>query len=315
MNFKHVYGPIPSRRLGSSLGISPIPFGTCNLSCVYCQLGRTINMINERKEFFPVEEIIQEFKEYSKNGLDHVDFVSIVGEGEPLLYSKIGELISQIKKITDKPISVITNGVLLSDKNVWKELALVDVVMPSLDAYNKETFKKINRPHKTISFEKYIDGIIQFSKIYEGKIWLELMLVKGVNDDEESLRKIKETFDKISYDRIYINVPVRPPAEKWAQIPDKKSIELAEEILGGIALDYLAKNDFYSAIEDDYEAIISIITRHPMNQFEIKGFLESRNSKAIDSIIERLENDENIEVINYKGLKMFRLKRLRASRR
>ncbi len=96
----------------------------------------------KEKNFFPVEEIIQEFKEYSKNGLDHVDFVSIVGEGEPLLYSKIGELISQIKKITDKPISVITNGVLLSDKNVWKELALVDVVMPSLDAYNKETFKK-----------------------------------------------------------------------------------------------------------------------------------------------------------------------------
>lgn len=315
MNFKHVYGPIPSRRLGSSLGISPIPFGTCNLSCVYCQLGRTINMISERKEFFPVEEIIQEFKEYAKNGLDHVDFVSIVGEGEPLLYSKIGELIVQIKEIADKPISVITNGILLSDKNVWKELSLADVVMPSLDAYDIDTFKKINRPHKSISFEMYVNGLIEFSKIYKGKVWLELMLVKGVNDSEESLRKIKAIFDKISYDRIYINVPVRPPAEQWAQIPDKKSIELAEKILGGIALDYLAKNDFYSAIEDDYEAIISIITRHPMNQFEIRGFLESRKSNDIDLIMKRLENEENIEIINYKGLKIYRLKRLRASRR
>ncbi|HOB16601.1 MAG TPA: radical SAM protein [Defluviitoga sp.] len=315
MNFKYIYGPIPSRRLGRSLGISPIPFGTCNLSCVYCQLGRTINMINERREFFPVEEIIKEFKEYSLNGFGDVDFVTIVGEGEPLLYSKIGELISQIREITDKPIAVITNGILLSDKNVWEELMQADVIMPTLDAYDKETFKKINRPHKSISFEEYVNGLIEFSKVYQGKIWLEFMLVKDINDSEESLRKIKEIFDKITYDRIYINVPVRPPAEKWVEMPDKKSIELAEEILGGIAIDHLAKNEFYSAIDDDYEALISIIKRHPMNQYEIKSFLESRNCKNINEIMERLEKEESIEVINYKGLKIYRLKRLKASRR
>ena len=142
MELKYIFGPVPSRRLGKSLGISPIPRKTCNYSCIYCQLGRTDKMTGERKEFFPLKDIINEFKEYLKESFDF-DVITIVGEGEPTLYSKLGELIKEVKKITDKPVAVITNGALLSSKEVRDELMNADIVLPSIDGYNEETAKKL----------------------------------------------------------------------------------------------------------------------------------------------------------------------------
>ena len=162
--FKYVYGPVPSRRLGESLGISPIPFKTCDYSCVYCQLGRTTNLTVERKEYFPLEDIIDELKENVK--LFSFDTVTIVGEGEPTLHSRIGDLIASIKKLTTKKCAVITNGSLLWNKDVRKELMKADIVLPSLDAWDEESFKKINRPHGSLNFEKVVEGMITFRKEY-----------------------------------------------------------------------------------------------------------------------------------------------------
>lgn len=306
MEMKYVFGPVPSRRLGSSLGISPIPRKTCNYSCIYCQLGRTDKMQNVRKEFFNIENIMEEFKIYLKD-IDRFDVITIVGEGEPTLYSKLGVLIKELKKYTDKPVAVITNGALLSDKEVCKDLSEADIVLPSLDAYNEEIFKKIDRPYGSIKFEDEIQGLIEFSHNFEGQIWLEIMLIKGINSDKKAIKEFKKIIKKIKYDRIYINTPVRPPAEDYVRPLDKEEIEYAVKELGGISIDRLSSGEFFSDIKDTYEAILSIIRRHPMNQFEIQNFLNSRK-ESYEEIFKKLENDKNINVINYKGIKTYRLK-------
>ncbi len=307
MELKYIFGPVPSRRLGKSLGISPIPRKTCNYSCIYCQLGRTDKMTGERKEFFPLKDIINEFKEYLKESFDF-DVVTIVGEGEPTLYSKLGELIKEVKKITDKPVAVITNGALLSSKEVRDELMNADIVLPSIDGYNEETAKKIDRPLGTIHFKDELEGLIEFSKEYKGQLLLEIMLISGINCDKNSIGHFKEILKKIKYDKVYLNTPVRPPAESFVKVVSQEEMKYAVEKLGGISIDMLSSGEFFSEIEDSYEAILNIIRRHPMNQFEINSFLNSRKEKLRYNIFEKLESDEKINCILYKGIKTYRLK-------
>lgn len=306
-NFKYVYGPVPSRRMGLSIGISPISKGHCNYSCIYCQLGRTRHMTNERKEYFDCKELIKEFKIYLKDDIEF-DVITIVGEGEPLLYKGLGNLISQLKLLTDKPIAVITNGALLASHLVRKELKDADIVLPSLDASDEAMFKKINRPHGDIKFDEVIGGLKIFSKEYNGQLWIELMIVKDINDNKEFFLAFKDLLSEINYQKLYINSPVRPPAETFVEQTSKETMDEAISILGGISIDKLISEGFYSETEDDYEAVLSIIKRHPMNQFEIKSFIEERGNSGVEDFFEKLNDDENIEVVNYKNYYTYRLR-------
>jgi wyosine [tRNA(Phe)-imidazoG37] synthetase (radical SAM superfamily) len=305
--YKYIFGPVPSRRMGLSLGVSPIPKGHCNYSCVYCQLGRTTSMTNEIKNFYDSKEIVNEVKDYLRNGFNF-DVLTLVGEGEPLLYSNIGDLISELKKITKKPIALITNGALLSDKNIREKIKDIDILLPSLDSYNQEMLRKINRPYGKIIFEDSVLGLEKFSKNFDGQIWIEIMLIKNINDDKNSILEFKKILEKIKYDKVYINVPVRPPAEEWVQIPDEENINFAVNELYGISMESLASEGFYSEEIDDLEAIISIIKRHPMNQFEIKSFLIERKNEKPQEILDKLDIDEKIIKIDYKGYKNYRIK-------
>lgn len=308
-NYKYLFGPVPSRRLGKSLGISPIPFKTCNYSCVYCQLGRTDNISNERVEFFLVSEIIDELKSFLMTATDF-DIVTIVGEGEPTLYLKLGELIRKIKKLTNKPVAVITNGSLLANRQVREELLYADIVLPSLDAYDEKSFKSINRPYGSIEFKKVIEGYKMFSKEYEGQVWIEVMLIRDVNDSKCHIEKIHDILNTIKYDKLYINTPVRPPSEDYVKEVTSEVMDLAVDILGGISIDRLVSGDFISDISDDYDALISIIKRHPMNQYEISNFLERRRNLDTKNLFSRLESDSEIRVLNYKGYKTYRYSNL-----
>jgi len=307
MDMKYVYGPVPSRRLGISLGISPIPKKTCNYSCIYCQLGRTDHMTNTRQMFFSVEEIMAEFDQILREKI-HFDVVTIVGEGEPTLYLGLGELIDEIKKRTDKPVAVITNGALLYDSQLQSELGRADIVLPTMDAYDEESLKRINRPHGSLKFKDIKRGLEEFSEKYQGQLWIEIMLMKDVNDDDESLGKYAEMLKRIKYDKLYLNTPVRPPAESEVSIVDHEKMDHAAELLGGISIDLLSSEGFHSEIADDHAAILSIIKRHPMNQFEIEGFLASRGRSDIDRFLDELRQDEKVEVINYKGYDTYRLR-------
>lgn len=305
--FHYIFGPIPSRRLGRSLGISPLPKKTCNYSCIYCQLGRTNHMTNQRQEFYKTEDILKEFREYLKDS-DKFDIVTVVGEGEPTLCSNLGELICGLKEMTEKPVAVITNGALLSDPQVREELCHADMVLPSLDAYDQETAKRIDRPYGTIRFEEEFQGLKEFCEMYQGELWLEIMLVDGINDDENSIEKFKELLKELRYDRLYLNTPVRPPAEEGVNVVTPERMQFAVEELGGISIEMLSSGSFFSEIEDDYEAVKSIIGRHPMNQFELNGFLDSRKTEDKEALMKRMEQDEEIDVINYKGIFTFRLR-------
>ena len=306
-NFKYIYGPVPSRRMGLSVGISPIAEGHCNYSCIYCQLGRTRNMTNERKRYFDHRDIVEEFKLYLSKDIKF-DVATIVGDGEPLLYADLGILIDELKLLTDKPIALITNGSLLFDAKVREDLKNADIILPSLDATDEEMFKKINRPHGSIKFDDVIRGLQIFSNEYKGQLWIETMIVEGINDNRKFFLDLKELLGTIKYHKLYINSPVRPPAEKYVKQVSKDIIEEAVSILGGISIDKLASEGFYSKVEDDYEAVLSIVRRHPMNQFEIKSFIEQRGKSDIKNFFEKLNNDDKIEMVDYKGYYTYRLR-------
>ncbi len=304
---KYIYGPVPSRRLGISLGVSPIPKKTCNYSCVYCQLGRTDKMTNNRKLFYSVDDILDEFKAILKEKI-YFDVITIVGEGEPTLYLGLGELIQEMKKLTNKTIAIITNGALLYDSTVRKELSVADIVLPTLDAYDEISFKSINRPHGSLNFKQVFKGLELFSKEYKGLLWLEMMFIKGVNDDLDSLNKYIDLLARINYDKLYLNTPVRPPAEAYIEAVSSDKMRMIVELLGGISIELLVSDNFYSNIKSHYDAILSIIKRHPMNQNEIRSFLASRKCSNIDELMRRLKTDSMVEVIGYKNYNTFRLK-------
>lgn len=305
--FRYIFGPVPSRRLGISLGISPIPKKTCNYSCIYCQLGRTDRMTNTRVSFFPPEEIIRELEEYISSG-QSFDAVTIVGEGEPTLCLDLGTLIKEIQSRTDAPVAVITNGALLYDEKLRKELCGADIVLPSLDAYDEISFRKINRPYGTIRFKNFYEGLKEFSKIYKGQLWIEIMLMKGINDGDVSLSHYRSLLEGLIYSRLYINTPVRPPAEKGVFCVDEERMERASEILHGISIEKLVSTGFKSEVKDDLQAVMSIIRRHPMNRFEILAFLNSRNNRSPEELIMSLEQDPFVESIEYKGIKTYRIR-------
>ena len=303
-SFKYIFGPVPSRRMGLSLGISPIPKGFCNYSCIYCQLGRTNHLTNTREVFFEVEEIIEELKQSVIN--KKLDVITIVGEGEPTLYKSLGKLIGEIKKITSLPIAVITNGALLYDKEVRNELLEADIVLPSFDACSEIDYVKINRPYGKINYVDVVNGLKKFSEEYKGQLWIETMIIKGYNDSQDKIMELKSIFDEIDYDRLFINTPVRPPAEDFVLEPDEKAIEMAVKLLGGTAINHLISNGFASDIDDDFEAIKSIIKRHPMNQFELVSFVQSRGNGSIEEVLKKLEIDTEVTIVEYKGYYTYR---------
>ncbi len=260
----YTYGPVPSRRLGRSLGVSPIPPKTCTYSCVYCQLGRTNHLRVSRESFFPKEEILTEIGEQLENS--DVDFITFVGDGEPTLCSDIGWLIRECKERYHKPTAVITNGSLLFQSDVRQELLAADVVLPSLDVGSEQLFRLINRPHGRIRFEVMLQGLIDFHKEYSGELWLEVMLVAGINDTEEALQDIRKAVEQISPKRLYIVTPIRPPAETWVYPPSPERILRAQEILGHAETISLHESgDFgLASFPGAREAILEIGSRHPL---------------------------------------------------
>lgn len=300
-NFKYLYGPVPSRRLGQSLGVSPIPPKTCNYSCVYCQIGRTTNFTNTRQDFFPKEEILSEIESFLKKPANF-DFITFVGEGEPTLYKSLGWLINSTKKLTDKPIAVITNGALLYDSTVRKDLLGADVILPTLDAGTQELFKRINRPIKSLLIDEIIRGMIDFRSEFSGQIWMEVMLVKGLNDDKEDISKIKEILEKMHCDRIYVNVPIRPPAESWVEIPDKERIvEICKELNAHNIAHYESIKGFQINKEDDLrEQILKITTRHPLREDQIISMMNLSEQEAI-SLLQSLAEEKKLRRIEYNN--------------
>ena len=272
-----VYGPVPSRRLGQSLGVDPIPFKTCNYSCVYCQLGRTTPFTTEWRDFFPPEDILEELRDaLARSGPGEIDYITFVGQGEPLLCASLGKLIRGVKSLTPLPVAVITNGSLLFLPEIRAELSAADVVIPTLDAADEVTFRRINRPWPKLRIADITSGLRTFREEYDGQLWIEVMLVRGVNDTEPVLLKLAHALRRIRPDQIHLNVPIRPPAEEWVEVPDAEGLERATSILGEIALIVRpAEGDFGLSSESAVvDAVIEVLRRHPMAHREVVRTLE-----------------------------------------
>lgn len=232
---KYLYGPVKSRRLGLSLGVSLTPYKSCSFDCVYCQLGKTTNLTVKRKEYINIGEILRELKFwFAENALQakRLNYVTFSGMGEPTLNTKIGELISGIKKFTPVSVAVITNSSCLIDFSVRQAIKEADLIVPSLDAASQSVFKKIDRPEKQIKINSIIDSLVSLRKEFTGKIWLEVMLIKGVNDDLAEIKKIKKAIDRIKPDKIQLNSPVRKTAEPGIFPVDENKLQEIKKLFG-----------------------------------------------------------------------------------
>ena len=305
---KYLFGPVPSRRLGQSLGIDTIPLKTCNWNCVYCQLGRTMPVTNERKEYYPREEIVEEVRQaLAAHGPGEIDWVTFVGSGEPTLHSDTGWLIRQVKELTDLPVAVITNGSLLYRSEVRQELMVADAVMPTLDAGTPELYRRINRPHPEVTFARLVEGLVTFSAAYEGRLWPEVMLVRGLNDTEEALRAIAAIFQRVNPDEIHISLPTRPPAETWVEPPDEEGLMRAQAILGDVAqVLHPAQGTFdLSGDLDVTDAVVGIITRHPMSEEDLMQALERWSPGSVQEALAKLEASGRAQVVERYGCRFW----------
>lgn len=290
-HYKYVFGPVPSRRLGHSLGIDLTPYKTCSFDCVYCQLGVTTLKTIERKEYVPLDEVIFEIKS-RLNEKQHIDYITLAGSGEPTLYSRLGELIENIKNLTNIPVAVLTNGSLLWDKELQKELEKADLVVPSLDAGNSNTFLKVNRPFKDLSFEQVIKGIIDFSKIYKNDLWLEILFVEGINDSDQDVKDIARYCEIINPDKIQLNTVVRPPCELSANyISEDRMKEILKffKDKAEIITDFTSvfKNEETKITEQD---IINLLERRPCTLNDIEKGLNIHKNEIIKHLTHLKQN-------------------------
>ena len=228
---KYLYGPVASRRLGRSYGIDIVPFKVCTLDCIYCQLGKTTFSSIERRDYGPVEPIVTELKNALAEGRE-ADFITIAGSGEPTLNIRLGELIDRLKAVTNIAIAVLTNGTLFYRQDVRGDCSKADVVMPSLDAGDEQTFQRVNRPHHDISVENVISGLSTFRDEFAGQIWLEVLFVEGVNTGDEQVARIKEAIERIRPDKVHINTVVRPVAEADVKKLDAQRLQAMAGLLG-----------------------------------------------------------------------------------
>jgi wyosine [tRNA(Phe)-imidazoG37] synthetase (radical SAM superfamily) len=288
--YRHLYGPVPSRRLGRSLGIDLVPHKICTYDCIYCQIGKTTKKTLTRKEYVPVKEIIEEVKQFLKEGTSSIDHLSLTGSGEPTLHSQIGSVIEGIKVITSIPVAVITNGSLLYEEEVRQDLLRADLVLPSLDAVSSEIFMKINRPRPGFYIGKVIEGLVEFRKVYKGQIWLEILFCKGVNDGKEELLRMRKTIDRIQPDRIHLNTVVRPPSEKWAVPLSQEEMEEIRAFFGEKAeiISEFDRHPPMASERDIKEEILRILKRRPLSLTDLSqgmGIREDEIEKYIQPLV------------------------------
>jgi len=297
---KYVFGPVPSRRLGRSLGIDPVPLKTCNWNCVYCQLGRTRPLTNVRRDYIPRRDILDEVKDsLTAHKPGEIDWITFVGAGEPTLHGGLGWLIRRVKALSNIPIAVITNGALLYLPEIRGELAAADAVLPSLDAGRPELYRKINRPWPKLTFKLLLEGLISFKKEYQGNLWVELMLIRGLNDTEVELNHIAKALEKIQPDEIHLLQPTRPPAETWVQPPGDESLLRAQSLLGPKSriMHHIIGAFEFGRNDSLLEAVVSIITRHPMREEELLNTLAQYSPNDVMEILAELENSGKAKVI------------------
>jgi wyosine [tRNA(Phe)-imidazoG37] synthetase (radical SAM superfamily) len=260
----YLFGPVPSRRLGRSLGIDLVAPKSCTFDCIYCEVGPTSHLTVTRREY-QTEAMVRELEDYFTQGHAAPDFLTLTGSGEPTLNLGLGRIISFIKQASPIPVAVLTNGSLLFDSEVRRQLAAADVVLPSLDAAREETFQAINRPHPRLSLKQVLSGLEAFRRDYRGQIWLEILLLKGLNDSEADLTALRKAMRRIAPDKVQLNTTVRPVVEDYALPLSPEDMAAAGAFLGE-GVEIIASFDRAAvkpeAVSD--AVVLKMLSRRPM---------------------------------------------------
>ena len=317
---KLAFGPVPSRRLGKSLGINNIPPKTCSYSCVYCQLGRTINMATERQAFYTSEDIFREVKrkvDEASSRNERVDYLTFVPDGEPTLDINLGKEISILKQI-EIPIAVITNASLIWREDVKENLLEMALVSLKVDAVSEDLWRRVNRPHKDLKLDAILEGIREFANEFEGTVISETMLIDGINYGDEFEKTADFLKNLKRLDKAYIAIPTRPPAEEWVKPAKEETLNTAFQVfaekLGANRVEYLIGYEgnafaFTGRVEED---LLSITAVHPMRKEAVKEFLQKANANW--HVIEKLLEEDKLIELEYEGNRYY-MRRLSSRRK
>ncbi len=301
--YKYLFGPVPSRRLGISLGVDLVPHKVCSLNCVYCECGPTTNLTLERREYIPYDKVTGELDHYFSHNPDP-DYITFSGSGEPTLNVRFGDVLEYIKHIKPNiPVAVLTNGTLFHQKQVRKDLMKADVVLPSLDAATEFTFRKLNRPHHALDLEEYIRGLEQFRKEYSGQIWLEVLIITGYNNDENNLSKLKSAFHKIQADRIQLNTLDRPGILDDLFTADNTELQRIVDFWQLDNVEIIAKpperKDIKSYRQDTETAILETISRRPCTLEDLVKIL-GLHANEVNKYLSVLESVGKVKTVTRK---------------
>lgn len=307
------YGPVPSRRLGQSLGINHVPPKMCTYSCVYCQLGRTDSMICERREFYPPDEIVRDVEEQvgrARERGERIDYLTFVPDGEPTLDINLGKEIEFLKPMGIKT-AVLSNASLMWMEDVREDLLGADWVSLKVDAVTDDVWSRVDRPHGNLGIDTVLEGMRDFADVFEGELTTETMLIKGLNDDDEEAKMVANFIAELNPDKAYIAIPTRPPAEGWVEPPDEKAMNRAYQIFNGKLghVEYLIGYEgdafaFTGRVEED---LLSITSVHPMREEGVRRLLSKAGSDW--STVERLIEGGKLIELEYRG-NMFYMRRL-----
>lgn len=302
----YVFGPVPSRRLGRSLGVDLVPFKTCSYDCIYCQLGCTTNKTVQLKEWVPLDEVVAELRTKLSS---QPDYITLSGSGEPTLYSRTGELIDRIKAMTDVPVAVLTNGSLLWQEAVRGQLLNADLVIPSLDAGDEAMFQAVNRPHEEISFERMLEGLIDFRREFQGQYWLEVVLLAGHNAIAAEVDKLVNCVRLIKPDRVQLNTATRPPAEDYAVTVERQRLnELAAmfDPPAEVIADYRGVHQ-QREFAAGREGVVELLRRRPCSIDDIADGLGMHRNEVV-KYVEELIADNLIEHTSTAGKLYYKAK-------
>jgi len=297
----YVFGPLPTRRLGWSLGIDTVPAKTCNWNCVYCQLGRTHPLTNVRKAYLPERKILAAARARLESlPAGAVDWITFVAAGEGTLHCGLGRLIRAVKRLTDLPVAVITNGSLLSLAKVRKELAAADAVLPTLDAGDAALFQRINRPHRQLTFARQVAGLRAFARLKRrGRLWIEVMLVAGLNDSPAALRRMAAVLARIKPDEVHVTLPTRCPVEPWVRPPTPARVRRAEGILGARAKTKLP--GLGTRGDTGAEELVGVVARHPLRHTDLARLLPGWTQGRLTRHLRRLRAAGYINYVRREG--------------
>jgi wyosine [tRNA(Phe)-imidazoG37] synthetase (radical SAM superfamily) len=303
------YGPVPSRRLGQSVGINNIPPKICTYSCVYCQLGRTLNMQVQRKAFYKPEEVVEAVKRRirkAEENRESIDYLTFVPDGEPTLDENLGKMIELLRK-TDRKIAVISNASLIWREDVRKDLSLAHWVSLKIDAVDQDIWHAVNRPHQGLKFQKMMEGMREFSKSFAGDLATETMLIQGMNDKTETVERTAAFIKVLKPKKSYVSIPIRPPAEKWVKPASEFSINSAYQIFKEQDLDteYLIgyEGNAFAYTGNVEEDLLSIVSVHPMRKEAVDNLL-AKAREDWDTVKKLIKENKIIE-IEYQGNKYY----------